>query len=114
LQALKRNWLKASAAERRQFVDWLRARAAPVRGAGPSISTIVDGDLRLKPRVVSFLRDWIKTHRYKPGWIMRDMGFRVYDATLAPAITSNSPVRREVADKLRDWLAKRGFRWGAR
>jgi hypothetical protein len=110
LQALKRNWQRASPAEQRRFVAWVRARTASARRAGPSISAIVDSDNRLKPPVVSFLKGWIRAHRYKPGWIMKDLGFSVYDATLAPAITSNGPVREKVADKLQHWLAKQGFR----
>ncbi len=45
LKALKRNWLNASAAERRQFIAWIRSRsptaavaAVPVASSMPAVS----------------------------------------------------------------------------
>jgi hypothetical protein len=107
VDALKREWKRAGTAERLEFVKWLKA-AGPTKA--PRSLPIVDHDNRLRSDVAKFLADWVRTHRARPGRIMKEMGFKVFDWTLAHAIGYGAPLRQEVVDKLGPWLIKSGYR----
>jgi hypothetical protein len=107
LDALKREWKKAVPAEQREFVRWLKARHPRTHVAPPP--PIVDSTGRLRPDVAKFLSDWVKTNRSKPGRIMKQMGFRVFDWRLAHAIDHGGVLPHEVIDKLQPWMMKNGF-----
>lgn len=105
VDALKREWKRATEAQRVEFLHWLRA-AAVKRVAMP----IADAGGRLRPEVRAFLSHWVRSNRSKPGRIMRDIGFSRSDYTLSAAISRGDPMRAEVIPKLSVWLTSRGFR----
>ena len=107
LDALKRDWNRATAAEQVAFLTWLKASRAkaPTMVLGP----IADLKGRLRKDVRDFLTKWIAEKRSKPGRIMKEMGLSLYDITLSGAIDGHT-VRKQVIDRLGPWLIKNGFR----
>jgi|SRR5665213_1579071 len=104
VDALKREWNGASETQRDEFRDWLKTGA--LKRAARSIA---DSDGRLRPNVRAFLSHWVTSNRSKPGRIMRDIGFSVFDYTLASALSGKTTLRPAVILKLGDWLKKQGF-----
>lgn len=107
LDALKREWRRASRSERRAFVDWVKA-GTPAKRRPPKSIAYPDGRLRLD--VARFLSNWLTSRKARPAQIMKEMGLSPLDTTLAFAISDNGSIRKEAIDKLRPWLAKAGFR----
>jgi hypothetical protein len=64
VDALKREWTRATIAERREFRDWLLGKA---RRPSPPLA-IVDADRRLLKDVASFLADWVKAIQTRPDY----------------------------------------------
>ena len=95
----------ASGAQHVEFLKWLKAGALKRIGR-----PIADADGRLRSDVRAFLSDWVKSHRSKPGRIMKQIGFSRFDATFSAAISRGDTLRPEVIPKLSDWLTKQGFR----
>src|SRR5262245_3658058 len=66
LDALKRDWKRASEAQQVEFVRWLKT------GIAKRVARrIVDAERRLQPDVARFLANWVKTNNSKPGRIMK-------------------------------------------
>ena len=105
LDSLKREWRGASGAQRVEFIKWVKAETS--KHAGRSIA---DPDGRLRSDVRAFLTHWLASNRSKPGWILKEIGFSVFDPTLASALSGKTTLRPEVIPKLGDWLTKHGFR----
>jgi hypothetical protein len=105
LDALKREWRGASGAQRVEFIKWLKAGALKRVGR-----PIAYSDGRLRPDVRAFLTHWVTTNRSKPGRIMKEIGFSVFDYTLASALSGKTTLRPAVIPKLSDWLTMQGFR----
>jgi hypothetical protein len=105
LDALKREWNKASKSQRDEFDEWLKT-GAPKRIA----KSIADADGRLRSDVRAFLSHWLKSNKSKPGRIMKQMGLSLYDIRLSMAIFGGHELPPEVISKLDDWLTKRGVR----
>jgi hypothetical protein len=108
LDALKREWKRSKLAQKRDFLIWVKAEEAGVRAR--SAPPIADSAGHLRPDVAKFLSDWVTTNRSKPGRIMKQIGFPVFDWTLAHAINHRGALRKEVIDKLAPWVVKNGFR----
>jgi hypothetical protein len=105
LDALKREWKRASESQRDEFREWLKTEELK-RGR----KTIADSDGRLRSDVRAFMSHWIKSNRSKPGWIMKEMGLSVHDYRLSMGIFGGHELPRKVMSKLEDWLPKHGFR----
>jgi hypothetical protein len=108
LDALKREWKKATLAEHREFIRWAKARESKAPSA--PVRSIANAAGQLRPDVAKFLSDWVKTKRSKPGRIMKVMGFKGFDPTLSMAIYGGHSLRLEVIPKLTAWLTEEGFR----
>lgn len=108
LDALKREWRRASSAERRAFAAWLRASLPKGETALPPRSPI-DGTGRLKKPVVDHIEAWCRSRKKSPGQIMKEMGFSNYDFRLAQAL-KGAPLASEIVDRLAKWLAGSGLR----
>jgi len=106
LDALRREWKKATTAERRAFAAWLKSLSGSA-GSTPS-KPIASPSGQLTPGVVAFLSGWLVKHRAKPGRIMREMGFSNYDYRLARGIAGD-PLPNYVVSALEKWLAKAGY-----
>ena len=107
VDALKREWKRSKLAQKRDFLIWVKAEEAGVRAT--SAPPIADSAGHLRPDAAKFLSDWVTTNRSKPGRIMKQIGFRVFDWTLAHAIDHRGSLRKEVIDKLGPWMMKNGF-----
>lgn len=106
LDALKREWKRASTAERSDFRKWASAPSPAGAVAG---TPIVDSAGHLRRDVKDFLSDWIATNRSKPGRILKEAGGKVHDATLSPAIYRDGSINEETSDRLVPWLIAKGF-----
>lgn len=106
--ALKREWKRASSAERKVFLDWLK-RSLPKRGTALPPPSPVDGAGRLRKPVIDFIEGWRRTRKASPGQIMKEIGFSNYDFRLAQAL-KGGPLAHEVVDRLAKWLVSSGFR----
>jgi hypothetical protein len=108
VDALKREWRRTTLREHGEFARWARVHEAKTRGT--SARPIADKDGHLRPEAARFLSDWVRANRSKPGRIMKQIGFRVFDWTLAHAIDHGGSLRKQVIDKLGPWMVKNGFR----
>jgi hypothetical protein len=106
LDALKREWRRATASEQRAFDAWVKAGARPK----PRIPAIADKERRLRPDVRSFLADWVKANRLTPGRVLKAIGFTEYDFRLSRAVYHREPLPKRILDKLAPWLVAQGFR----
>jgi hypothetical protein len=109
LDALKREWKRASLAEKKAFLAWARPHPSP-SGSPVPLPAITDSRGYLLVTVVDFLVRWTKGRKIRPGQIMKEMGFSNYDYRLAHALRRQDPLAQEVCDKLPPWLVKAGFR----
>jgi hypothetical protein len=80
--ALKREWKRASVSEKKEFLIWAGA-ARPKSSKGTPIVTPTG---LLTPAAISYLNDWLKSHKLAPGRVMKQMGFSNYDYRLASAL----------------------------
>jgi hypothetical protein len=104
LDALKRDWKRATPSELAELAKWARPRL-PKRVRKP----IADSSGRLRPEVRDFLSNWLETYGSRAGRIMKVMGFRAFDWRLAHAIDDGGVLPQEVIDKLQPWMIKNGF-----
>jgi hypothetical protein len=105
LDALQREWKKASDAQRARFLIWLKSGAYKWIGL-----PIADSEGRLRRDVSDYLLRWVARKGVKPGFVMKAIGFSEYDPTFLSAISSDGQLRAEVIPKLAAWLKKQGFR----
>jgi hypothetical protein len=111
LDALKREWKRAGKRERIDFIAWVRGSITAVApGAHPAKRSILDSAGHLKPAAVKFIEDWTIARRIKPGSIMKEIGFKNYDATLAFALKRGKPIRSEVISPLEGWMVRNGYK----
>lgn len=109
VRSLKREWTRATVAERKEFLMWAKSSATTSKRAGAAGKSIaiVDASGRLKPAVIDVLSAWLKARNKRPGNIMQEMGFRNYDWRLKVALDGKT-LKREISDKLSVWLKKSG------
>lgn len=108
LHELKNAWLKATAAEQREFARWLRAQigAAAVRLAPRGSSGIrpIAVDRRLEAWVASRI-EVIRTKRgLTIGDVMHEMGFKRLNASLGRALARGDQLQPDVIAALEKWL----------
>jgi hypothetical protein len=107
VDALKREWKRATTAEKNEFVAWTKGRKA----ASAALSTpIIDATGHLKPAVIRFINEWTSAKRVKPGKIMKEIGFSNFDYTLSHALRRGAPIRSAAIPRLEVWLVRNGFK----
>jgi hypothetical protein len=107
VDALKREWTRATTREKNEFVAWTKGRKAALATASVPI---IDAAGHLQPAVIGFINGWTKDKRIKPGNIMKEMGFKNSDYTLSHALKRGAPIRSAVIAPLEGWLARKGFK----
>ena len=107
VDALKREWKRATTREKNEFVAWTKGRKAA--SVAPSLP-IVDTAGHLKPAVIRFIREWTRDKRITPGKIMKEIGFSNFDYTLSHALGLGAPIRAGVIAPLESWLVRKGFK----
>src|SRR5664280_2783563 len=85
LDALKREWKKASDTQQVEFVKWIRA-TVPTRAPKP----IADPDGHLRSDVKVFLSGRLKIIGWTPGRLLKEIGFKGGDWTLSSAILNGT------------------------
>jgi hypothetical protein len=110
LDVLKRNWNRASSAERRDFLIWLKGTSAGKRPASAPAMALTDSNGRLTSAVKGFLSTWLKDNRARPARIMKEIGLKPFDTTIAEALKYDRVPRPEVTRRLSAWLHSKGFR----
>lgn len=106
LQNLKREWKRATAAERRAFIAWAKSTLP----ASSSTARIASSDGRLTPRAIDFLKDWLKRNRLKPGNVMQAIGGSNHDYRMFEALNSGKPLPTDVVTRLSDWMKRAGYK----
>lgn len=106
IHALKRAWRKASAAERREFVDWLKATMPRKSAAAPlptSIS-IATADNRLTEDAKKRFRALFPAGPIESAPIMRAIGQSPHNVSLSGAVLHNETLQPDVIKALEVWL----------
>jgi hypothetical protein len=107
LDALKRDWAKATPVERSDFLNWIKSSRTGLKKR--PVSIIADPSGKLTPRAIAFIRDWTKTNRATPGQIMKQLGYKNYDYRLAQSLKGRVGLPADVLAALGPWLVKQGF-----
>jgi hypothetical protein len=100
LNVLKNAWKKASAKQQADFLLW----CGSVPHAHSSLSTVVDTDRRLLPGVAARIRQIMDRRSLRPGDVMREVGLKSLNASLAGALERNHRISTDLAGRLKDWL----------
>jgi len=98
---------KATAAERKEFEDWVRAGAAAPKSTAPRSS--VDAEGRLLPWARKRLNEIEADRRLKPGEIMKELDFPSNNRSLQSARWHNTKITIDLASALDDWLHRHSF-----
>jgi hypothetical protein len=107
VDALIREWKKASPGHRKQFLDWLTsARVGLKKKVAPAIA---DAEGHLLPPVIAFLRDYTRARKMTPGQIMHEMRLKRFDYTLSHALKGGK-LRSEVVEALKVWMPAKGYK----
>jgi hypothetical protein len=109
LDALEREWTGATEPQRIAFLKWVKAWDL-ARKSGTPVRSIARPNGQLTLSALAFLKNWIRMNRSKAGWIMKEMGFSVYDTAVAYILLVNAAPRKEVLEKLKTWFASKGYR----
>jgi hypothetical protein len=107
VDALKREWKRATTREKNEFVVWTKGRKTV--SAAP-LTPIVDAAGHFKPAVIRFINEWTSDKRIKPGRIMKEIGFSNFDYTLSHALKRGAPIRSAAISRLEGWLIRNGFK----
>lgn len=109
LHELKNAWGKATTAEQRDFLRWLRARYKVATAPATSLSTTsarrtVDVDRRIENWAKVRIREIMDRRRMTHGDVMDELGFKRLNASLARALARGDRIRQEMITPLKDWL----------
>lgn len=114
LNNLKREWRKASAAERREFIDWIKGSMPPGTAVAKSATVsasraVFETDGHLTADATAFLEAWQKREGKRPGRILQQLGYSRYDYRLAAAINRTMILSDELAGPVEGWMRRNGF-----
>jgi len=104
--ALVREWKRASAAERKEFVS----RVKPSGGGKTSATApITDPSGRLIPAVIAFIKDRLRKDRKTPGYLLSKIGKHSnHDIRMSRALKGDKLPPEFLAD-LESWLRRNGY-----
>lgn len=111
VQEMQNAWRKASAAERREFVQWLKTAGAPGR-ASPSMpatsppAPAVNSERRLLPAAKARILVIMSTRGLKGGDVMVELGFNNLNPSLGHALAQGTRLQPPMVAALEGWLAK--------
>lgn len=111
LDALKREWAKASPAERAEFVSWAEGRLPPRPAGSPLPGSLIGPDGFLLPEVIDRIEAIMVTPgpfgpgKSQHGRIMSAMGYQRSSTRLANALLRRGKPDSDFLDRLRAWIA---------
>ncbi|KAB2759539.1 hypothetical protein F9L00_16840 [Brucella anthropi] len=105
LHELKNAWEKASRAEQREFLNWLREdikSSPPVVPSGPSTPIAIER--KLIPDAAARIRDIMSRRALTMGDVMAEIGFLRLDASVGMALHRGTKLQPEMIAALEKWL----------
>jgi hypothetical protein len=106
LQELKNSWRKASAAERQEFIRWIRTGTRHSASTSLSVPIAVDG--QLAPWAKGRINTIVRKRSLRTGGVMRELGFSPLDASLGRALSRGSRLQATLLTALEKWLTANG------
>lgn len=103
LKVLKRAWRRASATDRRAFVDWAKASKARIATAILTGRDLIGTSGYLTEPIKKRIQARIEHEDIKMGVLMKKLGFNHLDGSLGNARTG-SRLRPAVAEAVAKWL----------
>jgi len=103
LNELKNAWLKSSATERRDFVDWLKRSAGS--GAPSASRSAFTSDYHLEPWAKELIQKILTSRGITSRSIRDQVGIAAKDTSLESALRGSRILRQSVREKINGWLA---------
>ena len=106
VDALQRAWNKATAAEKKEFLDWARGKP---KGSTKKIRTgadLVDANGWLTTAVSDQVRRAMAAQRLKMGDLMSELGLKRLNASVGNALHGRVRLNADTLDRLAAWLDK--------
>lgn len=103
LNEMKNAWLKSSASERRDFIDWLKKSAGTV-APGVSRPTFTS-DHYLEPWAKERIQEILTSRGIAARSIRDQIGMAAKDTSLESALRGSRILRQSVREKIEQWLA---------
>lgn len=109
LHELKNAWLKATAAEQRDFARWLRAQIGaaavlPSTPTGGRCSRPIAVDRRLETWAASRIEVIRAKRNLAMGDVMHEMGFKRLNASLGRSLARGDRLQPDVITALENWV----------
>ena len=108
LSAMKKDWKKATTAERRRFLEWLKSGSAPGVGPRRKAAPLLDSDGYLSRAVA----DRVLLQRAKLGLGKNatyvDMGLKAFDYRINGVLDRRRKPPPEILEAFRKWLGRYG------
>ena len=103
LTILKREWTKATAAERKEFETWSASKSGSPRSR---LLPIVGADGLLRVPAIAVISMWCMVNEKTPGALLAELGFKRRDFRLAAALKRNEKLPDDIVKALEAWLVK--------
>jgi hypothetical protein len=109
VDALKREWKRATPAQRKGFLTWVNTSGIGLKKVTGIKPPIVDAGRYLKPDVIAVIKKWLAANHAKASDIVIDMGQSPLDGSLALALKGVYRLRKEMIVELESWLKIKGL-----
>jgi hypothetical protein len=109
LDALKREWKRATTSQRVAFLTWIKTSRTGPKAKTKIKPAIVDAEGRLRPHVKLGLQNWCKINHSKISQITSEMGLPPLDTSLSSAIERSYKLRPDMIARLERWLELKGL-----
>ena len=100
LDALKRVWRRASASERREFVDWVKGGGT----AGVPLGMLTDKSGFLTASAIKQVEEVMKARRMRSGDVMEEFGYKRLDPTLGMVLAGRWKPSENLLRRLKGFL----------
>lgn len=106
--ALKRAWERATAAEKREFVAWVKGDRKPKKATA---ADLLDHDGLLKPKIVAKLEHHMNSRHLRRGQVSEAMGLKRLDPRLGMALARRTTAKPspDFLSRLADWMHREGL-----
>lgn len=101
-QELKNAWSKASLAEKKDFLRWLKSQM-PATHSAPNPDKVAV-DRRLQSRAADRIGEIMARRGLKPGDVSSELGLRRNDQSIRMAVVRGTQLQPKVIEALECWL----------